>query len=355
MAMMRYLLLAALLVFLGCKKDPDFGPQQDNPEIRDSLLAPVYSALVLNEGNFTYNNASLTLVDLDQRSDQQDFFFRSNQVKLGDVAQSITVRDTMAWIVVNYSGLIYQVSLPEVKIVKTLNGFVSPRYLLPVSDTIAWVSDLGAEKIYQLNLRTGEVSTRTVIEGWIEEMIVVGDRVFACMVKSHEVIVLNKHSGQVEKRISVGNQPQSLVQDYQGKVWVLCDGGWNVNTRKNPRLDRIDVDRLQVDFTYTFPNIEDSPTRLRTDGAAQQLYFLNRGIYRIDVTNNTPSPELWLETPGRNLYGLGVSPDGKTILATDAGSFTAKGSILHIDSSANLLKTYPAGFIPQHVAFYRSN
>ena len=48
---------------------------------------------IINEGNFQYGNASLSYYNPDTKAIENEVFFRSNAMKLGDVAQSITVME----------------------------------------------------------------------------------------------------------------------------------------------------------------------------------------------------------------------------------------------------------------------
>lgn len=62
---------------------------------------------ILNEGNFTYGNASLSFLDLRTGEIDNQVFFQANGFPLGDVAYSMTLMDTIAFIAINNSGKVF--------------------------------------------------------------------------------------------------------------------------------------------------------------------------------------------------------------------------------------------------------
>ena len=48
---------------------------------------------ICNEGNFQYGNATLSYYDPTSKQVQNEVFFRANAMKLGDVCQSMIIRD----------------------------------------------------------------------------------------------------------------------------------------------------------------------------------------------------------------------------------------------------------------------
>ena len=59
---------------------------------------------IVNEGNFMYGNSSLSFYDPEAKRVYNDVFQARNSAPLGDVAQSVTIWNHMAFVVVNNSG-----------------------------------------------------------------------------------------------------------------------------------------------------------------------------------------------------------------------------------------------------------
>ena len=72
---------------------------------------------------------------------QNEVFARANGMKLGDVAQSMTIHDGTAYIVVNNSGIVFGIDPETFRIERVIRGIRSPRYIC-FNDSVAYVTSV---------------------------------------------------------------------------------------------------------------------------------------------------------------------------------------------------------------------
>ena len=78
-------------------------------------------------------------------------------MKLGDVAQSMTIHGDKGWIVVNNSHVIFAIDTKTFKETGRIENLTSPRYIHFVSDTKAYVTQLWDNRIFIVDPRRYEI------------------------------------------------------------------------------------------------------------------------------------------------------------------------------------------------------
>ena len=168
---MKNLSLAFILILFfisSCKKD--------NPQAAAPTSKGVY---ISNEGNYTFGNAEISFYDPAKQQVTNNLFKNVNGYSLGDVAQSIYIKDSTGFIVVNNSQKIEMVRIPSFQKIRTINiPNSSPRYILAVNDSIAYVTELYAGKVNVVNFQSGSVvKTIDQMAAWTEHMILFNNSV----------------------------------------------------------------------------------------------------------------------------------------------------------------------------------
>lgn len=332
-------LLVLCLAIASCKENP----QPVEPFDYEN------GVIVVNEGNFQGGNASLTFIRRGDDSLRDDIFNLENERPLGDVAQSVRVIGTKAYIVVNNSGKIEVVDLPGFKSACTVTGLDSPRHIRPIGGNLALVSDLYADAVHVVNLSTCAREGAIPAGAWTEEIVVSGNRAFVTQTGTDQLLVIDTDSRSLIDSVTVGREPNSLRLDADGRLWVLCG---NELGQATAHLIRLNLDSMQVDQDWAFSSPQQSPFRLCMNTAADSLYFINDGIYRMSIHDATLPTQAWIPKGSHNWYALDVDPTTGFIYAGDALDFQRRGTVYRFSpSSATALASFQVGLIPGSFCF----
>jgi len=358
--------ILAILLLLGvslpaCMKDDELWDFD-----RLSVEKP-QGVFVINEGNFTYGNGSLSFYDMFTGEVLNDIFYKTNALPLGDVAFSMTIRDSLAYVVVNNSGRIYVMNTSTFQYVGKITGLTSPRYIHFISETKAYVSDLYARSIAIINPLTMEVTGAIDVgnpEGGFhqhstEQMVQYGKYVYtSCWSFDKQVLVIDSERDEVLDSIEVIKQPNSMVLDKFHNLWVLCDGGFEGSPYgyETPGLMKIEAGSDQAKLVYSFESGE-KPSELNINVGGDTLWFLNQHLYRMPLEGRAEAkPELIIESPygpGFNggFYGLELDPSSSEIYISDAVDYVQRGLVYRYAPNGAPLDTIRVGISPTGFCF----
>ncbi|MDX2002858.1 MAG: YncE family protein [Chitinophagales bacterium] len=335
------ILYCCLLGLASCRKEQDTLPET-------ALVSPG-SVLVLNEGNYTYGNASVTWYHPDSTAIRQDLFEAVNNRPLGDVAQSMAVINGKGYLVVNNSSKIEVVNLSDFKSVATITGLLSPRYLLPVSSSKAYVTDIYADKIHILDLATQSKVGEIACSGWTEDILLANGKAWVVNYDSSRIEIIDPNTDQKIGSVPVPKSPSSMVSDTLGKLWVLSAGD-NLQSIA-PTLSRIDPSTQSVEWSQTFP-MGAAPTDLNIAPDGQRLYYFDQHIYSLNIADNVLPSVPIINASGRLFYTLGLSPDGGRLYAADAIDYNQRGKVyVYQLPTLQPIDTFASGIIPGYFYF----
>ena len=364
-----FLLLALAATLFSCKPDEPVNPNG---------ITVGSGMFVLNEGNFQFSNASLTFYDIEADTVINNLFYKANAAPIGDVAESMALVDGKLYIVVNNSNYIYKMDANTIVCDTTqpfkLTGFYSPREMYCVAPDKAYVSDLIGTDLWIINPQKMTHTGTIAMGNTTEKMVQVGNELYVSNwsiyyivndPNSHEsyntVQVVDLNNDVKVADITVGKEPNTMIVDKNGHVWVLCEGrSWEDEYGENPTLWEIDpmlktaTQRYEFKGPFDFDDdIKGVATALKVNPAGDQFYMIyNNEVRRFDLSTMSLS-ETFRITPGPQglFYNMAVDPKTGDIYVADAKNYMMNGIVYRYSYDGLQLASFEAGLIPSAMLF----
>ncbi|WP_026020590.1 YncE family protein [Alistipes timonensis] len=345
---LRYILPATLcLTALGGCMKWDYGTTEE-------FSASGTGLFITNEGMFQYGNATLSYYDPETKSVENEVFYRANAMKLGDVAQSMTIRDGVGWIVVNNSHVIFAIDINTFKEVGRITNLASPRYIHFVSDEKAYVTQIWDNRIFIVNPKRYEITgyiecpNMAMESGSTEQMVQYGKYVFVnCWSYQNRILKIDTETDRVVDELVVGIQPTSLVMDKNYKLWTITDGGYEKSPYgyETPSLYRIDAARFEIEKQFRFKP-GDSPSEVQINGEGDKLFWINNDIWSMDVEADRVPVRPFLKYRDTKYYGLTVNPRNGDVYVADAIDYQQQGVIYRYTADGEPVDEFYVGVTP---------
>ena len=345
--MFRVCTLLALCLSLTACMEWDYG-------LEENFNASGEGLFICNEGNFQYGNATLSYYDPATKTVQNEVFYRANAMKLGDVAQSMIIRDGIGWVVVNNSHVVFAIDINTFKEIGRITNLTSPRYIHFLSDEKAYITQIWDNRIFIVNPKRYEITgyidipNMTMESGSTEQMVQYGKYVFVnCWSYQNRILKIDTEIDQVVDELVVGIQPTSLVMDCNQKLWTVTDGGYEGSPYgyEAPSLYCIDPDQMRITKQFRFA-MGDSPSEIQLSGDKKTLYWINRAIWKMSIDATVLPQTPFLSDQGTLYYGLTICPTSNDVYVADAIDYVQQGMVYRYSPDRQPLDSFYVGIIP---------
>jgi DNA-binding beta-propeller fold protein YncE len=168
--------------------------------------------------------------------------------------------------------------------------------------------------------------------------------------------VISINTDTVVDTIEVGDNPNSIVAEADGTLWVSSSGAlaynddWTIDEANSSKgsISKIESDeevlRLPVDKLTI-----NGPANLTLSTDRNTLYFrFDAKVFSMPVTGTSLPSEPFKE---KAYYGLSVDPISGHILGFSAPNFSTGGYMEMLDESGDLIDSYLVGIAPNGCAF----
>ena len=336
------ILITIVLSIVSCSKDNDI-------PIKEKFDDGIF---VSCEGNFMSANGSLSFI-FEDGSVENGIFESVNGFPLGDVVQSISIIDTLAYIVVNNSGKVVVADAGTMEFVANIEGVGLPRYIVKAGEEQAYITDQNG-KVHVLDLNSNQV-TNSISVGYAPQQLKVIDN-FAYVANSgwgsgNTVSVIDISTNHLTNTITVADNPADLVSD-GNYLWVLSSGNtiWNsdytaIVGHTLGALTAINTTSQTIEKIIDFPEGQ-HPSGL--DYYWDKLYFKNGGsifsqsVYSTQLDSNVIA--------SGSYYGQISIYDGH-LYAADALDYSQNGLVYEYSLNGELENTFNVGIIPSNFGY----
>ncbi len=360
----KLVLLTALTAsFTACQTTD---PEPDQPYDK--------GVLVLNSGNFSDNNGTISLLSRDSKTIALDVFMKENNRSLAGGVQGYAEVNDKGLILVDNStagkDVVEIVNARTFKAIATIpsTDIENPRTVVKVSDTKAYITcwDVTGDfsNFYKnpgyvavIDLVTNKLTKKIPVQNGAESIIVVGSEAFVGSTGSGKTLlsVIDIATETVKQTVMIGTNPSVLDVDANGKLWIYAN---KELLRFNTSTKAIET-RLKV----TSPNPEVSPSAFTLSADKRTFYFTSSFYdakdgfkqkgetysFAIDATSIVADKPFV-----KRLFGGGLSVDAQTgtIYAGLIPSYKQAGFVFRYQTNGTLIDSVKAEIAPSKF-FYK--
>lgn len=356
--MVRWILSAFGLSFfsiflIGCESNPSSSDQDQIPKLSFK------GAFIANEGNFLQGNASLSYYDANQDKMYNNVFRNTNDRDLGDVANSICVKDSLAYLVINNSDKIEVITINSFSSIKTINlpSGTSPRHIAFSDDGLLYVTSLYTNKVMVVDPGDGTVETDIDVGANPDGMLIT--KGFAYVANSgfgtgKTVSVIDLSLNQEVKETKVGDNPQWLELDASGRVHVLCSGAYNdFNNPEDDTPGGVWVinpsDHAVTDSLIMEKGQHPSELSISFKGSGYFIY--DAAILEYDTESLQVTDSTFIHMIDGSPYYVRANDISEELFITDAKDFVSPAEVIIFGMNGIEKTRHTVGIIPGYISF----
>lgn len=326
----------------------------DDPQVINEFERGVF---VVNEGNFGSGNGSVSHFNPASEEVKFNVFSQNNEDKpLGDVVQSMTLDGVTGYIVVNNSNKVEVVNYTTMVNHATIEGLSMPRYLTLGGNKgyiSEWVEFDTTGRVSVFNPGTSEVIKRIQVGFGAEYLLINDGNLYVSNTRENTISVIDLASEAVKDTITVSQAPGHMMKDANGKIWVICGGGFNEDwsPANNGALVKINPATNTVEETFEFgANVS---TKMAVNPSKDIIYYaIGNAIFALDIASaSLPANPLITNDDIVGFYGMGVHPVNGNIYLGDNQAFQSNGFVYRYQPDGTFIDSFDAGIGPNGFAF----
>ncbi len=330
--------------------------EKEKPVVEPEVESLKNGILVLNEGLFQLNNASLSWVNLNDLTVNSSFFQQKTGRNLGDTGNDMQRYGGKIYVIVNVSSTLEVLDALTGKSIKQIdfkqgNQGKQPRF----------ISFFGSKAF--VTCFDGYVDVLDTASLLIESRIPVGLNPDQIISSNQDIIVSNSGglnapsmdstlsfinpSTLFEQKITVGKNPGQL-EIINNLLFVIVRGNYSTIL---PSLKKIDLTSKQIVETYPIQvqlieKLQDQLLIVYLENQVQKL-----GIFDPETGNWINSNFIDLSQI-ETLYQIHFDEGSEKIYLMDAQGYTNTGKLLEFSKTGNKIREYAVGLNPKAILVF---
>lgn len=334
--------------FFACESDDPVSP----PVIQGKYSSGVF---IINEGNFGTDNSAISFYNRTLGTVQNNIFKAVNERPLGNTAQSMSIIDTLAYIIVNASNKLEVVSYATFASKGGIDeGLTNPRYFAAIADKgyITNWGDFGdvSAFIAVVDLHTLTIEDKINTGNGPEVIRAIDGKLFFTNNFGNTLGILDPSTEEVAE-VTLHDSPAGMVEDKNGKLWVICSGGYDENyqSKKDGKLFRINPTSYEIERTF---DLGLAASKMVINGSGDELFYISGNeIYRVSIDAEAAPEAPWVVHESASFYSVGYDPAEDIIYAGDANAFQGSGTVYRYNLEGEIVDDLEVGIGPNSFVF----
>ena len=343
---MRLISFCLFILFLSSCKKAVSSFSLDTNELKNGFL-------VLNEGLFNLNNASLSWMDLSTGKVTEDLFLQKTGRKLGDTGNDLLRYGNKIYIIVNVSSTVEILNAKTGVSIKQLemihNGKAKqPRNLACYGGKV-FIScfDGYVDVIDTVGL---QIEKRIKVGDNPENMLVVNDRLFVSnsgglnpSLDSSISVIDCKSLVELDK-IIVGKNPGKIVAQNDSTLFVHVRGDYSTFPSVLKKVN-LGISKNQETISLKISGIEKMENLL--------LIYTSESVSLYDMKTNATINSDFIPLNGiKTLYRIQYVEVLKQLFVLDANAYTNSGYVHRFSNSGEFIQKIHVGLNPNSLIYY---
>jgi len=308
---------------------------------------------VINEGNFSSNNGTVSLISRDSKTATVDVFMKENGKSLaGGVAGYGEVDDKGLILVDNSTAgkdLVEVVNARTFKSIATIKTDIeNPRDVAKVGTNKAYITCFGTNADYKyktsyvavVDLVSNTVTKKIPITNACETIIVVGNFAYLGSVYdgSTFVTILDIQKDEVSSTAQVGKNPGYFSLDADNKIWMTA----------GPDLVLFNPISKSIETTIKAgSDATKNPSNLTISADKKTLFYsYNRTVVSLDIASKTQKTII-----SRSFSSVGFDQKSGQVYASIIPSYVQAGYVFRYQTSGTLIDSVKAEIAPSGFYF----